>query len=102
MYKIGESITVAVRGVTVTSGFSTLVECRLNKSDGTGIEFDRWISTYPTDVTFSYTVKSTDPTGTWSIDYCILVTDFYANKGWILQGDWTKHEFCVSTALTHG
>jgi len=107
-YKITDIIQVKVRGVWATAGFVPLLECRLNKTDKNGnpaggIEFDAWVSgPFPKDVTFSYTVKSTDPSGYWSIDYCVLVTDFYINKGWTLQSDWAKHICCVSTELVAG
>jgi len=107
-YKIGDTIQVKVKGITATAGFTPLLECRLNKTDKNGnpaggTEFDAWVSgPFPKDVTFSYTVKSTDPSGYWSIDYCVLVTDFFKNYGWTLQSDWAKHICCVSTELVAG
>ncbi|MDI6798535.1 MAG: hypothetical protein QMD12_00850 [Candidatus Aenigmarchaeota archaeon] len=106
-YKIGDTIQVKVKGIQATSGFTPLLECRLNKTDKNGnpaggIEFDAWVSgPFPKDVTFSYTVASTDPSGNWSIDYCVLVTDFYKNYGWTLKSD-GKSVFCVSTELVAG
>jgi len=106
-YRIGDTIKINISGVTATSGFTPLLECKLTEKDESGnvikgIYFDRWISTSPSDVVFEYTVKSTDPSGNWSIDYCVLVTDFYKNYGWTLKEDTIPREFCVSTELRAG
>ena len=103
-YRIGDTIKINISGVTATSGFTPLLECKLSKKNETGdviggIYFDKWVSSFQTDVIFNYTVKSTDPSGNWSIDYCRLLTDFTDNYGWTLKEDTIPREFCVSTTL---
>lgn len=150
-YKVGDIIEIKVKGITATSGFTPLLECRLKKFNRTnhfvgGIEFDSWVKgPFPKDITFSYKIKPNcefcekyhgatcsqcsggtlqgkacwsctggdsiaqqycsegcDPSGYWIIDYCILATDFSANRGWILKGDWADRSYCVSTLVVTG
>lgn len=91
-----------------TLAFTPILECRLSKTDENGnpaggVEFDAWVPwPFPKSITFSYTIKPTDSSGDWSIDYCSLATDFYKNYGWELKGDRAKHKFCVGAELVAG
>lgn len=92
-YHPGDVIKITVKGIYATEGWTPLTECKLVKSDGSGIYFDYWGTG---DHTFSYTVKDDDPTGTWKIEYCGVWSDFEANNGWVLKVDRETRTFNVS------
>jgi len=91
-FKSGDTLTIKVNGVIASNNWAPLTECKLVKSDGTGIFFDYWGTG---DVTFGYTIKDGDPEGDWYIEYCGVFTDFEKNKGWTLKLDNTEHHFTV-------
>jgi hypothetical protein len=94
VYKVGDTISIKVNDVNADSGWIPLTECRLTKSDGTGIEFDHWGTG---NVEFQYEIQSTDPEGEWCINYCTLSSDFEPNEGWYLKTDHSEHCFMVGT-----
>ncbi len=91
-YSVGDTIQISLSGVSRSpSGFTIISECRLAKPGGSIIYFNNW----GTSVTFSYTIQSGDPGGTWTVDYCGLWSDFEPNGGWSLRFDGTDHSFTV-------
>ncbi len=73
-------------------GFTILAECKVNKTNNDVIYFNNWGSG---NAVFSYTIKDTDPEGTWFVDYCSLWSDFSKNRGWQLKHNGTNYEFIV-------
>lgn len=103
-YKSGDTIQIKINGVSATNSFIPLTECRMNKTDKTGnfvegIYFNNWGTG---DITFSYTIQQTDPSGEWVLDYCGLYTDYRINGGWDLVEAVPGTKFNVTTGLEIG
>jgi hypothetical protein len=92
-YGSGSVVHTVLNGVSANpSGFSILAECAMTKASGNVIYFDNWGNG---NVDFPYTIATSDPEGTWSINYCGLWSDFLANSGWQLALDDTPRTFVV-------
>ncbi len=95
-FGVGDTFQITLNGISSSpGGFTILAECSIVKSDGSIIYFNNWGSG---DLTFSYTIQSGDPGGTWTIDYCGLWSDFLANSGWSLKFDDNDYSFTVDKA----
>jgi hypothetical protein len=87
-YTIGDTINMQVRysaGGAYSGSWGYLVECRMIDSGGCAIDVDRWSSASTGDtrtVTLSYTTSGSDAPGTWTLDYCVVATDYVSNGGW--------------------
>jgi hypothetical protein len=100
-YKTGDVIQLTVSGVTTSNFWTPLVECRMNKFNTTGqkvggVYFDSWTTG---NVVFNYTVSISDLSGSWTVDYCGVFSDFTANNGWVFQSNNSGSSFKVSTGL---
>ncbi|MCX6817362.1 MAG: hypothetical protein NTU57_00715 [Candidatus Aenigmarchaeota archaeon] len=91
-YGVGYTFRINLTGVTKSpSGFTILSECSVIKPNSNKIIFDNW----GTDASYNYTIKSGDPEGIWTVDYCGLYSDFFANDGWTLKEDSVARTFAV-------
>lgn len=104
-YKVGDTFNITISGISAISSWTPLVECRLDMFNSTGyiakgILFNSWGTG---TVIFNYTIQPNDPSGTWSVNYCGLWTDFVNNGGWNLQYNDNSppygSTFLVSTGL---
>ena len=93
---VGDSFTVSVNGFCPADlPGKCLIECRVIHPDGHYIELDSW------DEDGSTTLPSAtcDQIGNYTVDYCVVYTDFVINRGW---GGWDgikTNVSCVPTPL---
>ncbi len=70
-----------------------LVECRVVDPDGIITDIDTWTDN-PSAVTFSRTCEKV---GNYIVDYCVVLTDFYKNRGWGYNYDTNTTIQCLPT-----